>query len=109
MSVFIYLSLAPLLLLIAVIFRVHPPQGINSLYGYRTKRSMRSPAAWDFANGVSTKLLLVFTVLLNVIQLGAFYVLDLEQAVMFTSILMVIGLIAIIPLVEKKLKEAGYD
>ncbi|MDA1027671.1 MAG: SdpI family protein [Bacteroidetes bacterium] len=34
---------------VAVYVRAHPPKKINSLYGYRTKRSMASQEAWDFA------------------------------------------------------------
>lgn len=30
-------------------FQRNPPKTINSGYGYRTARSMRSQAAWDFA------------------------------------------------------------
>jgi immunity protein, SdpI family len=33
----------------AVLYRF-PPKTINGLYGYRTPRSMRSQAAWNFAN-----------------------------------------------------------
>lgn len=31
-------------------FVLHPPQHINGVYGYRTRRSMASQAAWDFAH-----------------------------------------------------------
>ena len=31
-------------------FLKKPPARINSLYGYRTARSMRSQAAWDFSH-----------------------------------------------------------
>lgn len=31
-------------------FLKKPPSRINGLYGYRTARSMRSQAAWDFAH-----------------------------------------------------------
>ena len=32
------------------IFLCRPPKTINSVYGYRTKRSMASPEAWKFAH-----------------------------------------------------------
>ena len=32
------------------IFLRHPPKTVNSVYGYRTRRSMASPEAWDFAH-----------------------------------------------------------
>ena len=33
-----------------VVCKKNPPQNINSWYGYRTRRSMASPEAWDFAH-----------------------------------------------------------
>lgn len=35
---------------IGVLFRYRPPRRINSLYGYRTHRSMASQQAWDMAH-----------------------------------------------------------
>ena len=32
------------------VFLRRPPKSINSVYGYRTKRSMASPEAWKFAH-----------------------------------------------------------
>lgn len=37
-------------------FLKKPPKKINSVYGYRTARSMRSQAAWDFAHRYCGKL-----------------------------------------------------
>lgn len=43
--------LCPLLMLgFGLISRKHPPKTINCWYGYRTARSMKSQAAWDFAH-----------------------------------------------------------
>ncbi|MDT8346452.1 MAG: SdpI family protein [Flavobacteriaceae bacterium] len=35
-----------------------PPTSINMLYGYRTARSMKSQAAWDFAQGYAARLMM---------------------------------------------------
>lgn len=69
---------------------------------------MDSKEAWDLGNALSIKLLVRFCVLLNVIQLAAFACLKTEHAVLITCIVMIIGLVAIMPMVEKKLKEAGH-
>lgn len=37
-------------------FQKHPPRNINSLYGYRTTRSMKNQQTWDFAHRVCGKL-----------------------------------------------------
>jgi len=44
------------MLLFGWIFRKHPPKQINSFYGYRTRRSSASQAAWDFAQVTMGKL-----------------------------------------------------
>ena len=43
--------LIPLLMLgLGLLFYFRPPRKIQSFYGYRTRRSMASPAAWVFAH-----------------------------------------------------------
>lgn len=37
-------------------FLTKPPKSINSLYGYRTARSMKNQQTWDFAHRVCGKL-----------------------------------------------------
>lgn len=41
--------------------KVNPPKKINRMIGYRTKRSMDSQAAWDFAQVYSSGLLLTWS------------------------------------------------
>jgi len=38
-----------------IILLKFPPKGINMLYGYRTKNSMKSQERWDFAQKFSAK------------------------------------------------------
>lgn len=40
------------------IYRTYPPKKINFFYGYRTKRSMRNQATWDFGNRIGAKMML---------------------------------------------------
>ncbi|MFN7013015.1 MAG: SdpI family protein [Bacteroidia bacterium] len=46
-------------LLGGVITLIFPPKKINSLYGYRTSRSMKSIEAWVVANRFSSKVMIV--------------------------------------------------
>lgn len=39
-----------LMILFGWIFSKYPPKEINSIYGYRTKRSSKSKEAWEFAH-----------------------------------------------------------
>lgn len=49
--------LLPLLMIaIGLLFRKHAPQRINPIYGYRTKRSMRSGESWRFAQSYCGRL-----------------------------------------------------
>ena len=40
-------------LLAGALILIFPPKNINSLYGYRTKNSMKSQSSWDFAQKFS--------------------------------------------------------
>ena len=52
--------ITPVIMVITgIIFTKHPPKEINYLYGYRTKRSTKSPEAWKFANEYLGRLWLV--------------------------------------------------
>ncbi len=46
------------MLVIGFIFLKFPPKNINYLYGYRTRRSMKTQEVWDAANIFSAKALI---------------------------------------------------
>lgn len=47
---FFITAITGLVFIVAALFMIHrPPAKINDLYGYRTRRSMASQQAWDFA------------------------------------------------------------
>ena len=61
MDAFLYvLSVNGLMFLISLIFYFFPPKKINSLYGYRTHRTMQNKDIWDFANSLFTQTLLKY-------------------------------------------------
>ena len=64
--------ISPLILtLVGVVFWAWPPKKINEIYGYRTTRSMKSQAAWDFAQKYSAKLMTAFGIVLLAVSAGA--------------------------------------
>ena len=83
----------------------HPPKKINSLYGYRTKTSMRSQEIWDFSRTFSAK---------KIQQLGVYlffggilaYFMNIDQFfAMWTGISLITTLpILMIFQIEKELK-----
>ena len=68
-----HISCGPLMTFLFFLFYKFPPKKINTLYGYRTNRSMKNKEVWDFANTYSTKLLLNFSLLTCIIQLVFIY------------------------------------
>ncbi|MFY0603995.1 MAG: SdpI family protein [Flavobacteriaceae bacterium] len=70
MSAYIYvLSVNGLLFLISIIFNYFPPKKINSLYGYRTHKSMLNDDIWKFANALFNKTLISFSTISFVVAL----------------------------------------
>ncbi|KAB1158951.1 SdpI family protein [Tenacibaculum aiptasiae] len=55
------LSLNGLLFLFSIIFYFFPPKKINSLYGYRTNKTMKNETVWKFANAFFIKQFLIYS------------------------------------------------
>lgn len=49
-GIFMTLVLSATMIGFGRLFQKNPPQEINSLYGYRTARSMKNRETWDFAH-----------------------------------------------------------
>lgn len=48
----------PIVVIIMLLAKKFPPKKINSLYGYRTRKSMASQEAWDYAQIYSTNIMI---------------------------------------------------
>lgn len=55
-------------------FRQSPPQDINPLVGYRTKRSMKSQAHWDFAQRYSAQKMAVGGSCMIILSLLSYFI-----------------------------------
>lgn len=51
----ILIIVGPIYFLAGLLLFKYPPKKINSLYGYRTNRSMKSQKIWDYAQKKSAK------------------------------------------------------
>jgi uncharacterized membrane protein len=94
-------------LLISIFIWVKPPKTMNSLYGYRTKNSMKSQARWDFSQKYAAKKMIVSGVLMIAFSLiGYFFTFVIPPYQLLIGIGFLIAL-AIIPilLTEKALKD----
>ena len=105
-------NLIPLMMWgIGIWFEKKPPAGINGVTGYRTKRSMKSQEAWDFAQRYMGRIwkkvgsvLGIVSVVVSVAMYGMS-----EDGIGYTSVVLIhvqlaILLISIYP-VEKALKK----
>jgi len=102
---FIYLILAVAFFITQFLVRRFPPKGINGVYGYRTKKSMKDQESWDFAQAHSNRMMrMVAFVFLGISAL--FYYLDLsffnDLYIMITVFVLILGLM--VYLTEKALK-----
>jgi uncharacterized membrane protein len=85
--------------------RCFPPKRINSIYGYRTTRSMRSQEAWDFAQRMSANWMLGLASIYIVAAIILWSIGDLPAWVtIFFTISLVITLVVMIWRVERALK-----
>lgn len=109
-------NLIPLIMWgIGIWFEKKPPAGINAVTGYRTKRSMKSQEAWDFAQRYMGRIWKKAGIVLEIVSVVvsvAMYGMS-EDGIGYTSVVLIhvqlaILLISIYP-VEKALKKNFDD
>ena len=95
----------------------HAPQDINYIVGYRTKRSMASKEAWDFANSTAGrywitlgKYCLPISILLCALMSAFIHVVGIDERfhaffIYGITVLTFIPFLSVVPYTEKKLKE----
>ena len=97
------LSCGLFLLIIGGLLYKFPPKTINTLYGYRTNRSMRNQDTWDSANSYAAKWVLRFGSFTCHIA-GASYIEFPYHNALISIISMVILVVLVISLTESHLK-----
>ncbi|MGG8497693.1 SdpI family protein [Tenacibaculum sp. TC6] len=60
-SYYYVLSINGLLFIFSIIFYFFPPKKINSIYGYRTPKTMKNETIWHFANRFFTKQFIIYS------------------------------------------------
>ena len=98
----------PILMLVTgIVFQKHAPKEINGFIGYRTRRSMQSQEAWDYANKRMGEIWLALGVILLVVSIPL-TLLFAENGLTIAMIAQVVALILSIIPVEVELK-AKFD
>ncbi|AME06025.1 MULTISPECIES: SdpI family protein [Bacillus] len=92
-----------------ILVTLFPPKSINSLYGYRTKRSMADESQWREGNRFSAILMILFGLLTAAAGFAGSLLIPLTQP--YSLIVQAVCLIAIsaliIALTERRLKQKG--
>ncbi|WP_156112382.1 SdpI family protein [Lacinutrix jangbogonensis] len=76
-------------IIVGILTFIFPPKTINTLYGYRTKTSMKNQQTWDFAQVYSSKKMIVIGLVMLLLSLN-FIVIDFTG-----NQIIIIGLIII--------------
>ena len=78
MTLLIYLNIliAVIILGFPFYFLKKPPRKINSIYGYRTPRSMKDQETWDLANRTWAKNLFKYSVPVVIVQMALWVLYD---------------------------------
>jgi uncharacterized membrane protein len=98
-----------LLLTIVSLFGIYfPPKEIGP-YGYKTPRSMKNQANWDYGNALTNRLILVAAQLFLFFSLLIFFLLrdkmPLPIGISISTLLMILTIVPIIIITEYKLKQ----
>lgn len=96
-------------------FLHHPPKTINSIYGYRTRRSMRDQESWEFAHRHIGKLWLRsgwIVLAISIVAMICVYGRDVDFVGMFGGVLVFIQMIPMLGAIwptERELKKRFGD
>lgn len=109
--IFIILTLVGVIFMAIGVFLIKfPPKKINSLYGYRTSRSMQSHEAWHFSQKYSSKILAILGVVNTVLGVSSLFVLKLDDMISaLISIAIVLGGVFIMFYKTEKQLEKRFD
>ncbi|WP_323756717.1 SdpI family protein [Roseivirga sp.] len=101
----IHLVVAFTVILPAILMKLAVSEYPNTLMGYRTPASLRSKAAWDFAQAYSANLLLWSSGITLLAQVVTYIMLPDEASILITSGVMVVGIALVIIMTESGLKK----
>jgi len=118
-TMYAMLFLVPVLMfIIGRRVRKNPPKEINNLVGYRTRRSMASQEAWDYANERLGELMIKSSLLTLIVGFAGVVVMEFKhpdpEQVIFTILICIFMaiqvVIIILPMktIEKELKDEVY-
>jgi uncharacterized membrane protein len=99
-----HIFLGPVILGIAIFFRVYPPAEINHTYGYRTATAMRSQEAWDEAQLYSANVMIVAGVVIVLYQALSSVLMRPGLSLATSTVVLLLAIFAVLPITEAHLK-----
>ncbi len=110
MNAFTYvLSVNGLIFFLSIIFYYFPPKKINSIYGYRTHRTMQNRTVWDFANRLFGITLLKYSGISFIAALALTFINEALMNSWFSMAFMIFTLLIAIISTEKELNKNFND
>lgn len=110
MNPYVYvISVNGLLFFFSILFYYFPPKKINSLYGYRTNKSMKNEEIWNFANTFFTKVLLKYAAISLVAALVLVYISSTEITWQPMAIMLLSLAVSVIKTEQRLSKEFDED
>jgi uncharacterized membrane protein len=98
-----------LALLMGWVTKYRPPRQINWLYGYRTTRSMRTPAAWQEANTYFARYFWRLSLALPPLAVAVYLLVDGVRALQVVLACWVLGMVIGAVRTERRLKRLFDD
>lgn len=108
-TIFLHAIVGGSLVSITAIFYIFRPANINSWYGYRTPRSMRSLQAWNVAQKIGSRGLLLASMGNVLIHLASWWLVPDAESVLIPLATFLIGVIITVVLTERALKRQFPD
>lgn len=104
----VVLVLPVISLAIGLLWRSHPPQKINALYGYRTRMSMKNEDTWSFAHAYCRKFCLYFGLIALILSLTFMFVCKsyFETAAIYIVCIQAITFCFVFIFTEQRLRKA---
>ncbi len=92
-------------LLVATLGKLVRPESPNGMMGYRTKRSMKSQATWDFANDFGGNMMMWTSIGTVTIQILSYFIFQGEVSLYVTLVALFLGMIISIGSTEYQLAQ----
>lgn len=104
------LILSLVFVLAGLIMAKYPPKKINPIYGYRTLRSMQSQEAWNYAQRVSSRRM-VLSGIAGLLVFIAAWMLEFSEGIhaMLMIATLILSLVYVVYNVERNLKKKFPD